>query len=185
MEFYVFEFVICLGFRNYTIMALHDLLKNLKSIQPDAEYARRSRHHILSSRAEIPRRLSFRQIILQTIQTGPVLALAVVLILLIAGGASTSRYFSPLRLTSLDPTSLRAEADAIDIQIQLTNIAYSEPTNETTTIAIAPTVLPSTLLEKKIEIKNQATQIAKDLGIAPPASTSSITIDEALRKLAE
>lgn len=158
-------------------MELHDLLKNLKEILPDADYARRSRHLVLSSKGEVFRPISVRQFFLQIAQTGPALALAVVLLLLIAGGVSTSNYFSPITLSSLDPVSLRAEADAIDIQIQLMNIGYAEPQNAETTSTVAESA--------KINIKNQITGIVETLGIASLAPTSSLTIDEALSKLAQ
>ena len=155
-------------------MELHDIFKNLKEIRPDADYARRSRHLVLSSKGEISRPISARQFFSQITQTGPAFALAVVLLFLIAGGVSTSNYLSPITLRSLDPVSLRAEADAIDIQIQLMSIGYAEPRNITSTIESVG-----------INIKKQATEIAKTLGIASPTPTSSITIDEALSKLAQ
>ncbi len=158
-------------------MGLHDLLKQMKEIRPDAEYARRSRHLVLSSKTDAPQPVSVRQFFFQIAQMGPALALAVVLLLLIAGGVSTSNYFSPITLSSLDPVSLRAEADAIDIQIQLMNIGYAEPQNAETTSTVANSI--------KINIKNQVTQIAKTLGIVSSTPTSPLTIDEALSKLAE
>ena len=44
---------------------------------------------------------------------------------MILGGFSALKFLSPLQqLTTIDPIGLRAEADAIDIQIQLTGLDY-------------------------------------------------------------
>ncbi len=99
-------------------MELHEALKKLKEIKPDHEYAARSRNLLLRNyETRIARPANAWQFILQNLQAGSVMALAGILLLLVAGGFSNWTFLSPLGLSSLDPSSLRAEADAIDIQI--------------------------------------------------------------------
>lgn len=153
-------------------MHLKELLKRIREIEPDATYATRSRHLIMGGgiNREEPVALSPWQIFLQSLQFGSAIALFAVLLILIVGGFSTWKFLSPLRLTGLEPTSLEAEAQAVDIQIQLTDIVYSEPLgldNKTSTSPYGD------------EVKKQA----ENLGIktTPP----KITIDEALDLLSQ
>ena len=99
--------------------------------------------------------------------------------LLVLGGASFSQLLSPVKLASLDPAGIRAEAEAIDIQIQLSNLNYAESLNPALTIATS-TVFTATG-------GNQPTAQAKP-AVAPNNSatpTPPLSIDQALEKLAE
>jgi len=106
-------------------MDLFHELKKFKKIDPDPAYVRRSREMILSSIPEDPV-LSPWRILVHSVQFGSAVTLAVVLLMLVLGGFSAWRFLSPFKLSSLDPASLKAEAQAIDIQIQLTKINYEE-----------------------------------------------------------
>jgi hypothetical protein len=115
----------------------------------------------------------------RSLEMGSAVVLTGLLLFLIVGGFSIWNTFSPFKLTSLDPTSLRAEAQAIDIQIRLTDIAYADPIpfERTTT---PPLALP---LGKIIEITKQ---VERDGELAEPSATSTpreLTIDEALEEL--
>jgi hypothetical protein len=121
-------------------------LKELKSISPDAGYTRRSRSLLVE--APITQKpLSPWRVLVTSFQFGSAIALTAVLLLVIIGGFSAWKMISPFRLGSLDPASLQAEAEAIDIQIELTNLAYpevnrgasAETTPRTTQAAPAPT----------------------------------------------
>ena len=148
-------------------MELLELLKQFKKIEPDRAYRRRSRAFVLSTaRSDVPQR-RWRVVF-------PVVRLAgvfTVILLVVAGGVTlfSSPLFKSFRLSTLDPANLRAEAEAIDIQIQLTDLTYRDVyeaggTNEST---------PA--LEK-----------AYSLGIPAAVSSSlEITIDQALEKLIE
>src|SRR5271157_5112618 len=105
-------------------MDLLNLLKKLKNIEPDPRYTAESRSRIIGTS---PSGVGgVWRAVLHSIQFGSAVALASVLLILIVGGFSAWQAFSPLKLSSLDPASLRAEAQAVDIQIQLTDIAYPE-----------------------------------------------------------
>lgn len=168
-------------------MDLHDILKQLKAIDPDAHYTRRSRHAIIGGHAAHGRatRGGVMQFIFHTIAEGSAIALTGVLLLIVFAGFSTWNFISPFGTASLDPISLRAEAEAIDIQVQLTKLAYPETIHEeTSTVAIAPALTSP-------HLNNEVQREAKALGIpALPVSSSSemqqpATIDEALDRLAQ
>ena len=73
-----------------------------------------------------------------------------------------------------------AEAQAVDIQIQLTNIAYPESLENATSTA------ETALAPRAALIKQQAEKQAEGLGFKPVASTTKETsIDEALDRLSE
>jgi hypothetical protein len=108
-----------------------------------------------------------------------ILSGAGVFVILLVGGFSTWKFLSPLHVESLDPAGLRAEAHAIDIQIQLADIAYPEPQAETTA-AIAPAKARAAAVKK----------LAVELGVEPAATLSATssepepaTLDEALDAL--
>lgn len=124
-------------------------LKELKNIHPDEGYTRRSRSLLVATQIT-QKPLSPWRILVTSIQFGSTIALTtVLLIVIILGGVSVWKIISPLRLSSLDPASLKAEAKAIDIQIELANLTYREITEKAaeeiapkTTSPAAPT-LPS------------------------------------------
>ncbi len=100
-------------------------LKRLQSITPDSGYTRRSRSLLVT--APITQKpLSPWRVLVTSFQFGSAIALTAVLLIVIIGGFSAWKLISPFRLGSLDPASLQAEAEAVDIQIQLTNLAYPE-----------------------------------------------------------
>lgn len=169
-------------------MNLHKLLKQLKKIEPHPHYVQKSRRMIIGERKKLLPVFSLKNIIFQTLQSGSVIALAGILIFLIATGFA-SKFFSPFQLAGLDPATLQAEAEAIDIQIQLAKIAYRENAeaelnleNATTTISSfsSKIITPS----KYSEIKKQVEKFAEDLGLdINDASTSSVNIEAALDEL--
>ncbi len=96
-----------------------EILKKLKEIAPERYYTERSRAQILST--EQPRRLSPWKIFAESLEAGSAMVLAGALLILILGGFSG---INVLNIASLNPTSLKAEADAIDMQIELTDLSY-------------------------------------------------------------
>jgi hypothetical protein len=158
-------------------MELIELLQKLKTIKPAPHYSRLSRERILNLSGEKKGLFSAAwQLILRSLQFGSALALATILIMLVVGGFAVWKSVSHVELGSLNPSSLRAEAEAIDVQIQLTNIVYPRQENAKTTPQTA--IFPKTLRTEKISE-----------GLLEPAPSSSpaptITIDEALDRLAE
>lgn len=152
-------------------MEILKLLEQLKRIEARPDYVRQSRYLILH-KEEKPV-LSPGRFILQSLQFGSAVALASLLLIFIVGGLATWKFISPFKLTSLDPGSLRAEAEAIDIQIELTDIVYPDSRGETTVESASP---------KAPEVKAQAKAEAEELGVRETEETS---IEEALDLLAE
>lgn len=103
------------------------LLKKLKHIEADSSYTRDSRRVILSvpgDARETP--LTAWRILANSFHIGSTIVLTGLLIILVLGGFSAGKFLTPFRLSSLDVDSLQAEAEAIDIQIQLTDFEYQE-----------------------------------------------------------
>ena len=162
-------------------MKLTELIKQLKSIEADAEYTARSRHAIMGGAQKAPR-LTIFSYIGRALAEGSAIVLAGALLIVIMAGFSTWEFLSPFELKSLDPVGLRAEAHAIDIQIQLTNLAYPDvPHNESTTIPVAVGITSKSA-------KDEARQEAQSLGLTPATSsdeTAPVSIDDALDRLAQ
>lgn len=158
-------------------MNLLELLKKLKEIEPDKNYTEKSRAVILST--PLPKKLKYTSTWLPQLKFIGAFSLASLIFFVLLGGFSNSKFSAPLKLSNLDPVSLKAEADAIDIQIQITDIHYRESpltTNEST----AP-LMP-------LEVKKEVQKQAEDLGLKnqiSPTSTQEMDIDEALDKLSE
>ncbi len=170
-------------------MDLLTIFKNLKKIEPDQEYSLRSKRLILA--IPPPRRLSGWQILLESIQSGATLVLTGILLIFLLGGFSVWKSLRPFQFESLDLKSLRAEAQAIDIQIELTKLTYTESTS--TGLSVTTQALPQK--EEKIappeikeEIKPEVQKQAEDLGLKVPSSSATspelpLGPDEALLEL--
>ena len=156
-------------------MNLLELIKKLKEIEPDKHYTEKSRSVILST--PLTKKLRYTSSWLPQLKFIGAFSLASLIFFILLGGFSNSKFSTPLRLSSLDPVNLRAEADAIDIQIQLTDIHYRE-SSFTSNESTAP--LTPSKIEKELQKQ------AENLGLKNQASsTPEITIDEALDKLSE
>lgn len=169
-------------------MDILNILKQLKKLEPDPEYTRASRRTILShtETREAYAPLSIGRILIGAFQTGSTIVLTGILLMLILGGFSAGRLLTPFKFSGLSPDSLRAEADAIDIQIKLTDLSYGME-NVTTTISIsAPMKSPALTKGTSATIQKEIAKQAAQLGINTTSSASAgITTDEALEKLAE
>ena len=156
-------------------------LKKLKSIEPDATYKGRSRELILGT--PLASRKTVWDFIQHSVQSGSALALVGVFVLLLFGGFSTWRFLSPFELSALDAASLRAEAQAIDIQVQLTNVGYTEhePALETNVTSPSSASKPS---QRVTALK----KLAENLGVSSSStatSTAPLSLDHALELLSE
>ncbi|MBI2888313.1 MAG: hypothetical protein HYY10_00125 [Candidatus Liptonbacteria bacterium] len=173
-------------------MNLLTTLKKLRHAQPDPGYQSRSRHIILQTTPPLPRLQMVGRWILGNIESAATLALAGLCLFLVFAGFSLWKSFSPLGIAQLDLASLRAEAQAIDIQIRLAGLQY-----EGSTIPIAPATglppIPATAASPR-----EAAQDARPVpalaapGAASPASpsevatsTPALSIDEALLELSQ
>jgi hypothetical protein len=148
-----------------------DLLKKLNAIKPSHSYTARSRAEILSTQPPA----GIWQIFVRSIHMGSAVALAGILLIVIAGGFSTWKFLSPFQISSLDPAGLKAEAQAVDIQIELTNIAYPQaPDKESEERVAASASAPAA--EAPDEAKAPA---------PADSATSTPTIDDVLEELAK
>ena len=124
-------------------MELFEILKQFKNIEPDRGFTKRSRSSILREHVALP---GFFSIFKNTLEVGASLALAGFMVFVILGGLASIRFFQPLEITALDPVSIRAEAEAIDIQIKLAGLDYEESVSPSpereSTISSAPSVAP-------------------------------------------
>src|SRR5258708_6377536 len=121
-------------------MELFETLKQFKQIQPDAAYTAISKRAIL---ATTPRESwSAKRILIAVIETGLALGLDGFFILIATGqffGVATP-YVPPVQLSVITPDTLHAEAQAIDMQIELAKLSYQEST--TTARVSTPKLTP-------------------------------------------
>jgi hypothetical protein len=159
-------------------MDLIDTIKKLKNIEADKEFTRTSRSLILNTRREI--KLNFWGLLLRSIELGVSLALAGLLIFMTLGGFSAWRFLSPLQITvNLDPVSLRAEAQAIDIQIQLANLNYNEGALGLKSGESTPASIGQSKQGEEAAAANTSPKTENS------STTNALSVDEALQKLSE
>ncbi len=169
-------------------MTLFELLKQFKKIEPDTAFTETSRRAILAHEpvAPIAHGWSAQRTLWKIFETGAAVALTGFFVLLITGAFSGTR-FSPVQYSALDPQSLHAEAQAIDIQVQLANVNYAE--------AVAESTMP-TSVRKPASAAAARPLLTTASGTTPnggtgtatgPTSsvTSTLTIDQALQGLAK
>ena len=147
----------------------------MKKIEPDGSYTRTSKARILGGPSwfALPRRHPAR-IILQALQSGSAIALTGITLILVLGGLSLWRILDLVGLSGLDPAGLRAEAQAVDSQIELSNLNYAENAEPQSTAFAAPSLRTSRLAAPK-----------KAGPAATGESTSTVDIDSALNILSE
>ena len=160
-------------------MDFQDILQNFKRITPDADYTRRSRSLLIGT--PMPERplTSPWRILVHSLELGSTIALAGVLIVLFLGGFSAWRFLSPFKTASLDPSALQAEAEAVDMQIELAKIRYVQPETALSTVS------PSATITTKPEVAQKAQEQVKGMGLGPATSSPELTIDQVLNQLAE
>lgn len=159
-------------------MELLEILKQFKNIEPEESYKRNSLSLILKSAEKNQPRFRLAEIIFKRLESGAILSLATLSIFVILSGLSAVGLFSPAPIASLDKTSLKAEAEAIDIQINLADLSYK-----------GGDVIP---LPKKNAESTKSSAVAANQTLKTPElaksgekSTSTVSIDEALQKLSE
>ncbi len=172
-------------------MDLINELKKLKKLRPDENYARISRRAILGDVEVIVKPLTTPwRILTHSLQFAGAITLTGLLLLLTLG----SNLFSPFNIESLDPQSLQAEAEAIDIQIQLSGLAYSEPApsdqNAPAAASLAPRAESSAsnqeAAREATSLSPAAEKQAVELGLTPQSTSSAHgTTDDALQALTE
>ncbi len=160
-----------------------DLLKSLRKlnkIHPDQEYARKSKLVVLSTEQLPPEPSVFKLFAVSSARFTTALAIVAIFILVVVGGFSINKTGDEI-ISGLDLRGLRAEAQAIDIQIELTRVVYEEGDQTAKTIIVAKKISPSTKEEDGAIIDAE-----KILGeINESTSTEVTTIDAILEKIAD
>lgn len=164
-------------------MNLFELLKQFKNVEPDPTFTATSKRAILATEPAAPV-WSTRKMFFRIIETGVAVALTGFFVLLITGSLSGSR-IAPAEYAAVDPTSLHAEAQAIDMQIQLAQLKYSESSAGG---AISP--VSSVPTASGVGITPVSTSSASSSSVSEPAATgtstatsTNITLDQALEHL--
>ena len=161
-------------------MEILDIFKKFKQMNPDADYTKRSRSFIVETPFVVASPLTSPwRAFMQSLQFGSAIALVGATVILIVGGFSSWKFLSPFRMANLDIATLRAEAEAVSIQVELTDINYRE-NNKPPASASAST----TATTKKV-VSPQISAAAEELGLTPATSSESLSIEEALDKLSE
>ncbi len=144
-------------------MKLNDF-KKLQSIQPDPSYSAKAKTHILSHTPEEP--FAHRFIFAGLFRSRTRLAIAGITLFILLGGFSAWKFLTPFSPASLDPAGLRAEAQAIDIQIQLTNINSSSGNAlESTQAFVVQPKAPAPKKPAAVPKKSQSAATSTPLGI--------------------
>lgn len=165
-------------------MNIFELLKQFKNIEPDRAFTETSRRAILAYEPVAPAVHGSRaqRTLWKIIETGAAVALTGFFVLLITGAFSGSGLV-PVQYSAVDPQSLHAEAQAIDIQIQLANVNYAETAAESTMATSggkpAGTASANPLLTTASGTAAGAPEAASS------TASSTLTIDQALQGLAQ
>ena len=173
-------------------MTLFETLREFKKIAPDASFTEKSKRAVLATPQNVPAMSPFRGV-LQFIETGAALVLAGFFMLLITGAFSGSTYIAPVQYSVIDPAGLHAEAQAIDMQIQLAQVNYTEgvaaPASTmaaaaATSSALSTSMTAATPKPSAMSVAGVSSSSAP-LATSSAATTTSISIDAALTKLTQ
>ncbi len=171
-------------------MELFEILKQFKKITPDAARQEISKRAIL---AQIPNEhrpaWGIRQTLAAIFETGIAVALTVFFILIIIGKFPGQSSVAPIQLSVINPMTLKAEAQAVNIQIQLARIAYTETTSTAestpqTTAAIAAKQ-PALAAAMSAAASSSASTATASASSSGTAASTTISIDQALRELSQ
>lgn len=154
-------------------MNLLETLKEFKKIRPDPAFSENSRRTVLA--CEPKERLSPRRIFARSLAVAGSLAMAGALIFIIAGGLSATD-LAP-QFSSIDPTALRAEAEAIDTQINLLNVNYTE-------VASTEPVALRAVKSSRPTLTGGVSS-STEMGTASSTATSTMSVDDILQGLSQ
>jgi hypothetical protein len=163
-------------------MNLLEFLKQIKMIEPDADYSEAAKRSVLASPTfpAIPR-FTARQILARMVETGFAVGLGILLIIFITGGFSGTS-ISPMPFAAVNPSTLRAEAQAVDMQIQLANLVYQE-SSSTVLESGTPAVLGSQSMSLMIATSAASSSLLVETSTLQ--TTSSVSVDDALKALSQ
>jgi len=167
-----------------------EILKKFKTISPDPAYSEKSKRAIL---ATVPKeRWTFGRGLAHILEAGIAVSLVSFFIFVITGQFVNTPYVAPVQFSVINPQALKAEAQAVDIQIQLADVAYQASTstvNETTPQAAVGT---STSIQhgfaaalKAMGEPSATSSAGAGTQSASATSSATISVDEALKALSE
>lgn len=164
-------------------MKLSDILKQFKTIEPDAQFTQRSKREVLMSpRTERPTTRAIFTF-LHAIETSAAVVLAGFFILVLTGSFSGAHSIAPIQYAVIDPAGLHAEAQAIDMQIQLANIDYPQTTSTVGSTIATGTALKIAFVKPITAAALSSTSTVPVVVTSTPSST--LSIDQALEKLSQ
>jgi hypothetical protein len=174
-------------------MNLFESLQQFKRIAPDPGFTEKSKRMILATAQHEEPSIGIRGIFvfLHTLETGAALVLVGFFILLVTGSFSGTKYLAPVQYSVIDPGGLHAEADAIDMQIQLANISYAEvsSTAESTTamtgVAGVTARLNALKGAKSVGTATGGTGTGTGTGTSSSTGSSTLSVDQALKELSQ
>jgi len=170
-------------------MNIFDTIAQFKNVRPDPQNAERSKRAILAmpQTAAAPRRTGV-MVFLRSLETGIALVLAGFFILLATGSFPSVKDLAPVQYSVIDPVGIHAEAQAIDIQIQLADLNYTEVNaiaDSTTSVAAGNA---AAAISRAIMNLGAATSSAAVPGAAASSSSPSstaVSVDQALQILSQ
>jgi hypothetical protein len=156
-------------------MNIFDKIKKLKLIEPDASFAERSKRVILATLPpELPfRRVSVRQVLMHLLEAGVAGGLVALFLLLITGSVTQSP-LSPTPFAAVSPTALHAEAQAVDIQIELAQLAYQAAQGKSAESTPVTAALP-----------RASVTATSSLVVATSSASPSLSVDDVLKALTQ
>ena len=86
---------------------------------------------------------------------------------------------SPSQLSVINPATLRAEAQAVDIQIKLAELSYQESTG-TASMPANSSPVPAPLARALVTAKNSSTDQSSG-----STASSTLSVDQALQELSQ
>jgi len=162
-------------------MNLFETLRQFKTIEPDSSFAEKSKRAILAYPQNIPPMTSPFRSVLQFIETGAAVTLAGFFIILITGVLSDSTSIAPVQYSVIDPAGLHAEAQAIDMQIELAKVAYTEGVTTVAVSGFVASAKPATSSSLTASITAATSSISAVS--SSTATSTSISVDQALSQL--
>ena len=168
-------------------MKLSDVFKQFKNIQPDADFSRHSRANILLSPQNERRTMRDMFAFLHVIETGAAVALVGFFVLILTGSFSPTRSIAPIQYAVIDPAGLHAEAQAIDMQIQLARVSYSGGVAVTASApestALTAQATSSALSTSMVASTSSLPAAVANSATSSTATSTSISVDQALTQL--
>ncbi len=167
-------------------MKLSDLISEFKRIEPDPQFSEHSKRAVLATvQAPFAVRERGITIFFRALEAGVALVLAGFFIIIATGGLSGTT-LDPVHYAVIDPSGLQAEAQAIDIQIQLANLDYSVVTSTSaqSTTPEAATVAHALMIAGVGSASTSTASSTAEGGTgASSTASTSLSVDEALQAL--